>query len=139
MVYGITEHVVDYQIIPIVTDRELNKLFAASWPSHQVVTFQPVLSSSMVCVCAFKGSELIGFVNAAWDGRAHAFILDTTVHPSYRRMGIGRQLVRNAVNEAKKRGVIWVHVDYEPQLKEFYNLCGFRPSEAGVINVASDA
>jgi GNAT superfamily N-acetyltransferase len=130
---------VEYQISPSVTDGELNGLFTASWPSHQVAIFQEVLSSNMAYVCAYNGAKLVGYVNVAWDGRSHAFILDTTVHPSYRRTGIGQQLVGYAVKEAKKRGVAWVHVDFEPQLREFYSRCGFRSSEAGVINVASEA
>ena len=32
---------------------------------------------SLGWVCARRGAELAGFVNGAWDGGAHAFILDT--------------------------------------------------------------
>jgi hypothetical protein len=30
-------------------------------------------------VCARQGRELVGFVNVAWDGVVHAFVLDTMV------------------------------------------------------------
>jgi len=34
---------------------------------------------SLGWVCARDGADLAGFVNVAWDGGAHAFILDTVV------------------------------------------------------------
>ena len=76
---------------------------------------------------------MVGFVNLAWDGGIHAFILDTTVHPDARRNGIGLELVRQAAKAAKKNGITWLHVDYEPDLREFYQKCGFRHTEAGLI------
>jgi len=79
----------------------------------------------------------IGYVNVAWDGRSHAFVLDPTVHPTYRRRGIGEQLVLSAIAAAREHGVVWVHVDFEPQLREFYVRCGIRATKAGVINPAS--
>jgi GNAT superfamily N-acetyltransferase len=122
-----------------VSDLELNELFCASWPDRHVVELQPVLHASMAYVCAYQGGKLIGFINAAWDGKTHAFILDTTVHPDHRRHGIGKELVVCALEQARMRGVAWVHVDYEPHLRAFYAQCGFRPSEAGVFNVAGEA
>jgi GNAT superfamily N-acetyltransferase len=130
---------IEYKLSPNVSDSELNELFLASWPDHRVVSFQSVLRSSMAYVCAYEGLELVGYVNAAWDGRAHAFILDTTVHPHKRRRGIGQELVVRALEQARKHGVSWVHVDFEPSLREFYKRCGFRSSEAGVIKVAREA
>ena len=57
------------------------------------------------------------------------------VHPNFRRLGIGRDLVRTVTDEAFKAGCHWVHVDYEPQLTNFYqNACGFRPTPAGLRN-----
>lgn len=78
-------------------------------------------------------TQLIGFVNVAWDGGVHAFLLDTTVHPDFRRQGFATELVRLAVEEARGRGIEWLHVDFEPQLENFYRRCGFRPTAAGLI------
>lgn len=89
-----------------------------------------------ICLCN-AGDEACWYVNVAWDGSTHAFILDPTVHPDFRLRGIGRQLVRQAVEAAGERGVTWVHVDFEPSLRGFYARCGFRATEAGVINVAN--
>ncbi len=74
----------------------------------------------------------MGYVNVAWDGGVHAFILDTCVHPDYRRRGIGIQLVKEATQVARARGVHWLHVDFEPHLADFYRQCGFRHTDAGL-------
>jgi GNAT superfamily N-acetyltransferase len=53
-------------------------------------------------ICACRGDELIGFVNLAWDGGSHAFVLGTTVHPNFRRRGVGRRLVKLAVEVVRR-------------------------------------
>ena len=122
-----------YRISPQVTNDALNDLFDASWPKHQRGDFTPVLDRSLTYVCAYEGERLVGFVYLAWDGGIHAFLLDPTVHPSVRRRGIGRELVRRAVDVARERGLHWVHVDFEPDLRPFYDACGFESTDAGVM------
>ncbi len=92
---------------------------------------------SLTWVGAFSSGQLIGFVHAVWDGGAHAFILDTAVHPGFQRLGIGRRLVQAVTAEAFNAGCEWVHVDYEPGLASFYEVaCGFRPTPAGLRSPA---
>ena len=91
--------------------------------------WNPVLKRSLVYLCAYQGRRLVGFVNVAWDGGVHGFILDTTVHPEMRRRGIGRQLVSRAASEARDRNLEWLHVDFEPHLRGFYDSCGFKPRQ----------
>ncbi|MCB0191966.1 MAG: GNAT family N-acetyltransferase [Anaerolineae bacterium] len=122
-----------YRVAPPVNNQELNALFAIAWPHHQWYDFTPVLSRSLSFVCAYEANQLVGFVNLAWDGGIHTFILDTTVHPDVRRQGIGLNLVKQAVAVAQEAGIKWVHVDYEPHLETFYRQCGFRHSAAGVM------
>ena len=124
-----------YLVDAPATSRQLNDLFASSWEGHEWRDFEPVLGRSLGYICACRGDELIGFVNLAWDGGSHAFILDTTVHPNFRRRGVGRRLVKLAVEVARERGVEWVHVDFEPHLRGFYQACGFRPTEAGLLRL----
>lgn len=89
---------------------------------------------SLGWVCARDGDDLVGFVNVAWDGAIHAFILDTMVVARVGRRGIGTQLVAVAVAEARAAGCEWLHVDFEDHLRAFYfNACGFTPTNAGLI------
>jgi len=120
-----------------VTNDDLNALFATAWLNYVPSDFEPVLQHSLVYVCAYASNQLIGFVNLAWDGGVHAFILDTTVHPQWQRRGIGRTLVERAVAVARERGVEWVHVDFELHLLPFYRRCGFQHTEAGVIDLVN--
>jgi ribosomal protein S18 acetylase RimI-like enzyme len=97
-----------YLVNSPVTSRQLNDLFASSWEGHQWRDFEPVLKRSLGYICAWRADELVGFVNLARDGGIHAFVLDTTVHPYVRRRGVGRGLVKLAVEVARERGVEWV-------------------------------
>ncbi|MBT2407290.1 MULTISPECIES: GNAT family N-acetyltransferase [unclassified Streptomyces] len=123
----------DIAIRPALADVELNELFAAAGPGHQAVSFAPVLERSTAWITARRAGRLVGYVNVAGDGGAHAFILDTTVHPDERRRGLGVQLVRAAAEAARASGAQWLHVDYEPHLAPFYAACGFRPTAAGLL------
>ncbi|MBT2531504.1 GNAT family N-acetyltransferase [Arthrobacter sp. ISL-48] len=120
-------------VCPELGDEELNELFAASWPDHEMRPFAPVLARSLLWVGARVRGQLVGFVNVAGDGGVHAFILDTTVHPEARRRGLGIELVKAAAFEARERGASWLHVDYEPHLAGFYARCGFQPTAAGLM------
>ena len=132
------EHIIEIEFVvnPRLTNSELDRLYSASWPNHVApYDFGPELEHALVVVAAYQADDLIGFVRLAWDGAIHAFLLEPTVHPSFRRQGIGRTLVQRAVVEARQRGMHWVHVDYEPYLHSFYEQCGFRPTNAGLIRL----
>ncbi len=89
---------------------------------------------SLGWVCARDGDALIGFVNVAWDGASHAFILDTLVAEKARRRGVGEELVAVAVAQARLAGCEWLHVDFDDHLRDFYfKACGFQPTNAGLI------
>ena len=96
---------ISYQVSPAVTNGELNALFANAWDRHTTWDFLPILEHSLLFVCSYHGTRLVGFVNVAWDGAQHAFILDTTVDREFQRRGIGTQLVKRAAEGAKNRGV----------------------------------
>jgi ribosomal protein S18 acetylase RimI-like enzyme len=78
--------------------------------------------------------SLVGFVNVAWDGGVHAFLLDTMVSAAARRQGIGVELVRVATDETRKTECEWLHVDFDDHLSTFYfEACGFSATPAGLI------
>ena len=97
--------------------------------------WERVLARSLCWVTAHHGEQLTGFVNVAWDGGIHAFLLDTAVHPSWARRGLGTALVVRAAREAALRGAGWLHVDYEPHLEGFYRGCGFGETRAGLLRL----
>lgn len=117
---------------PPLADDALNRLFAAAWPGHTPRAFAPILRHSLAYLGAFADDQLVGFVNLAWDGGVHAFLLDPTVHPRWQRRGLGARLVHTAADVARAHGVEWLHVDYKPHLDAFYRACGFTPTLAGL-------
>lgn len=91
---------------------------------------------SLGWVCARDGGTLVGFVNVAWDGASHAFVLDTVVAASARRRGVGTGLVAAAVDGARAAGCEWLHVDFEDHLRGFYlEACGFTTTGAGLVKL----
>src|SRR3954451_19730213 len=99
---------VSYHTSPPLTNESLNTLFTIAWPNHAWRDFTPIVGQSLLYICAYQGKTLVGYVNVAWDGGIHAFLLDTTVHPDHQRRGIGRHLVALATDEARRRGMHWL-------------------------------
>jgi ribosomal protein S18 acetylase RimI-like enzyme len=121
-----------------VDDEQLSTLHALAFEAP--VEVQPWAARlerhALTWVGAFSNDRLVGFVQVCWDGGAHAFVLDTAVHPEYGRQGIGKQLVRTAAAEASAAGCEWLHVDYETHLANFYlKACGFTPTDAGLLKL----
>ncbi|HEX7447715.1 MAG TPA: GNAT family N-acetyltransferase [Pirellulales bacterium] len=128
---------IEYRIDTKVSDEELNRLFRASRQNHVQREFASILEHSLGYVCAYKENRLVGFVNVAWDGGAHGFLLDATVDPRVQRRGVGQKLVRRAIEIAEAADLEWLHVDDEPHLAEFYEEWGFQKKQASVLNLRS--
>jgi len=126
---------IEYRDDPNPGNEAFNALWAIAWNDPSPRDFSPILSRSLAHVGAFAGPRLVGFVNVAWDGGIHAFLLDTCVDPEFRRQGIATGLVERATVLARQRGAEWLHVDFEPHLTGFYRKLGFAPTEAGLIRL----
>jgi ribosomal protein S18 acetylase RimI-like enzyme len=127
---------VRYDVRPELDPVLLNELFAAAWgkpkPGYEVV-----FGHSFTWIAAWAGDELVGFVNVAWDGDAHFFLLDTTVHPAHQRKGIGRRLVEEAIETCRGHGE-WLHVDADEDLmRGLYEPCGFERTPAGLVDLTN--
>jgi GNAT superfamily N-acetyltransferase len=127
---------IDYAWRAAFENLEVNVLHAEGF-DHRLLTDDwraQVERHSLGWVTARNGAELVGFVNVAWDGAVHAFVLDTLVTAAARRRGVGTALVAVAVREARAAGCEWLHVDFDEELRGFYSdSCGFVSTPAGVI------
>jgi ribosomal protein S18 acetylase RimI-like enzyme len=128
---------VEYQWRGDASDAELVALVEAHGGQSNAGWWDQIRPFSLGWVTARLGSgELVGFVNVAWDGGDHAFLIDTKVASAYQRRGIATKLVAEAVRQAKEAGCEWIHVDFEDYLAPFYfSACGFRPTAAGLIRL----
>ncbi|MFH8381574.1 GNAT family N-acetyltransferase [Kitasatospora sp. NPDC018058] len=129
---------IDYEWRGAFTDPELDTLHAEGFghPAQPGGRLARLERHSLGWVTARRAADaaLVGFVNLAWDGGVHAFLLDTVVSPRARRQGIATRLVAEAADGARAAGCAWLHVDYEPHLRAFYlDACGLKPTDAGLL------
>lgn len=117
----------DAEMLALVTSHE-GTAFPGWWDR--------VRDHSLGWVTARHEGQLIGFVNVAWDGGVHAFLLDTKTRGDWQRQGIATAVVALAAEQARLAGCEWLHVDFTPDLAAFYiDACGFRPTAAGLIHI----
>lgn len=122
---------VDEAILSALHARAFGDRYTGPEPWHDRLT-----QHSLTWIGAFSGDALVGFVNAAWDGGRHAFVLDTVVDPAHQRHGTGAALVRALAEQAAAAGCEWLHVDCEPNVAGFYrDACGFRATDAGLLHL----
>src|SRR5580658_5845962 len=127
---------VSYQWRGPVRNRELNALHAegSGTPPLNDDWEAQIARHSLGWVCARDEAELVGFVNVAWDGGVHAFILDTLVTARVRNQGVGTGLIAVAAENARAAGCEWLHVDFDDHLRPFYfGSCGFTSTNAVLI------
>ena len=117
---------------------ELNALHAGCF-AHRLANddwWGQVNRFSLGWICMRLSGNLVGFVNVAWDGGVHAFLLDTLVTSALRRRGYATRLVEEAIKHTRGTSCEWLHVDFEPHLRDFYlGACGFKPTGAGLISL----
>jgi ribosomal protein S18 acetylase RimI-like enzyme len=121
-----------------LSDAEMLELVDSYGGQSEVGWWTRIQPHSLGWVTARADDRLVGFVNVAWDGGDHAFLLDTRVHPGFRRRGLGTRIVNVAVTEAKRAGCEWIEVDFDDTdgLAAFYfDACGFRATNAALIRL----
>lgn len=123
-----------------VDDVALSQLHAAAFgESARLVAWGERLERhSLSWIGAFDGERLVGFVNLAWDGDRHAFLLDCVVSPPRQRARIGTGLVTRAVQLATTAGCTWLHADFDAVLAPFFHdCCDLSPTAAGLVRLHS--
>jgi ribosomal protein S18 acetylase RimI-like enzyme len=120
-----------------VRDDELVTLTQSHGGTAQAGWWNRIRPHSLGWVTArLVDGTLVGFVNVAWDGGDHAFLIDTKVRPDHQRRSIGTELTRIAARSAKGAGCEWMEVDFDEHLAPFYyDACGFVPTPAGLLHL----
>ena len=128
---------VDYAWRGDAADEELVALTLSYGGNAEAGWWDRIRPHSLGWVTARTGDGwLVGFVNVAWDGGDHAFLIDTKVRLDLQRRGIGTELVRIAAEHAKAADCEWLEVDFDDHLVPFYlDACGFMPTPAGLLHL----
>ena len=120
-----------------LTDDELVELTVSHGGRSEPGWWDRVVGHSLGWVTARASDDaLVGFVNVAWDGGDHAFLLDTKTRPDHQHHGVATALVGLAADHARAAGCEWLHVDFDASLAPFYlEACGFRSTDAGLLHL----
>lgn len=100
------------------------------WPERQMEDIALVLRAELA-FGAWDGDHLVGFTRVVSDGRLRAFIEDVVVHPDYRRLGIGSQLLKSVVQALDHIEIVTLFC--EPGLVPFYERHGFKARHSQVV------
>lgn len=73
-----------------------------------------------------NNNQLVGMGRVLSDGYSDAYIQDVVVLSSYRKQGLGREIIRFLISELKKHGIDWIGLIAEPGTSDFYENLGFK-------------
>jgi GNAT superfamily N-acetyltransferase len=126
-------HTPDFHVNPAVSAGAIIALRAAVGWQGLEQDYPAALQGYWASIGGFDSAgDLIAWCAILGDGVRHAVLLDVIVHPAWQRQGIGRALVRRAVEHCLAHGVTIIHVDFLPERAAFYERCGFRIGMGGI-------
>ena len=100
--------------------------FPAPWFQESFLV--EIYKNEVISKTALFEDRVIGYLCA--DYRLHeSFILKLAVHPDFRRQGVASILMREAMNELKKKGCVFMYLKVRESnlsAKEFYEHFGFK-------------
>jgi len=73
--------------------------------------------------------RIIGMARVISDGVSDAYIQDVVVLKEYRRLGIGRELIRRLTQFCLEHEIGWIGLVSEPGTQKFYEDLGYRELE----------
>lgn len=95
-------------------------------PNDDLARIGRMYAAANVVLTAWCAGELVGILRAWDDGGFLAYIADLAVHPDHQRRGIGRELLRRAV-ESDPQVTFLLHA--APEAMTFYPRLGWQPMD----------
>ena len=101
---------------------------AVGWTNYtnQPQMLKQALSQSLVIYLALDGDAVVGLIRLVGDGFSSVFVQDLIVLPSYQRQGIGRSLMKEALEDYKDAYQVQLVTDQTERTLEFYRSMGFE-------------
>ena len=101
---------------------------AVGWTNytHQPQMLEQALSHSLVIYLALDGDAVVGLIRLVGDGFSSVFVQDLIVLPSYQRQGIGRSLMKEALEDYKDAYQVQLVTEETERTLEFYRFMGFE-------------
>ena len=101
---------------------------AAGWTNYtnQPQMLEQALPHSLVIYLALDGDAVVGLIRLVGDGFSSVFVQDLIVLPSYQRQGIGRSLMKEALEDYKDAYQVQLVTEQTEKNLGFYRFMGFE-------------
>ena len=101
---------------------------AVGWTNYtnQPQMLEQALSHSLVIYLALDGDAVVGLIRLVGDGFSSVFVQDLIVLPSYQRQGIGRALMKEALEDFKEAYQVQLATEQTEKNVGFYRSMGFE-------------
>ena len=101
---------------------------AVGWTNytHQPQMLEQALSHSLAIYVALDDDTVVGLIRLVGDGFSSVFVQDLIVLPSYQRQGIGRSLMKEALEDYKDAYQVQLVTDQTERTLGFYRSIGFE-------------
>lgn len=101
---------------------------AVGWTNYtnQPQMLEQALSHSLVIYLALDGEAVVGLIRLVGDGFSSVFVQDLIVLPSYQRQGIGRALMKEALEDFKEAYQVQLATEQTEKNVGFYRSMGFE-------------
>jgi len=113
-----------------LTTEAFSELAHRIWPREYDSALTSAALDKTVNIAAWDGDRLVGSVRVLTDGYFFSTVAEVMVDPQYRKQGIGRELLRRAL-EVAPGGALWVGA--QPGQERFVEAAGFRRGLTGYV------
>lgn len=129
---------IDYKVNDSISVGMLTELYSSvGWSAYagDAEIMGKILPGSFCYISAWSGEKLVGLVRAISDGCYVFYIQDILISHDYQRQGIGTQLIKQILEQAKNMKQIILTTDNTKKTIDFYKSVGFLPmQETGAIS-----
>jgi len=98
-------------------------------PQGRAVIAEMIRGSFCFVLASDAQGRIVGMGRAISDGVSDAYIQDVVVLKQFRRLGIGREMIRRLTQFCVDRRIEWIGLVAEPGTLEFYQGLGYRELE----------
>jgi|SRR5690606_28329447 len=103
----------------------------AGWAAYTSCpdVLKEAINQSLYLLTAWHGEQLVGLLRAVGDGLTIVYIQDIIVLDSFRRQGIGKNLISQTLDTFKNVRQILLLTDEHPDTIEFYENAGLQQTK----------
>lgn len=118
-----------------LTGEEYIYLWNSVWDEAPLIEqVNLAMNNTLIRISIHDGDKIIAMARAIGDKGLCYYIKDVVVKPEYQGKGIGKSLIEELLkcinNDVIKGTEIYVELAAFPEVKKFYEKCGFTTNEA---------